>query len=208
MPRYPPSGLPQGGGLGWPRWPPGASPVRKAHATSCDKYLAALSPLPTTAPSSLPVEDNWKLRGFCRGTPACLPAESGPQHVCTGFLAGVSHTSPPPRRAPSPQPRSRPEASVLPGQHYRVSLGPGANQRMTPKYMKGTHLQRLADVMSLSEKRSEISSPFCTDDRSFAFIYNPQHSRLKAKTSGITQRNVRGHCCQHFVLLPLAWAVH
>lgn len=105
------------------------------------------------------------------GLLACIPIESGAliyvyfhSFPCWNqpYLLSPPHT-------PSPSLGATPEIIVFTSQHSRIPLGLGANRRM-PTYMKGTHLQRLVDFISLSEKRSEITSPFCNNNRSFTFI--------------------------------------
>ena len=64
-------------------------------------------------------------------------------------------------------------------------------------YLKGTHLQHLMNFISLSEKKSEIASPFYNNNTSLAFTYSP----LKVKSQNFN--NYPEKC-----LLPLLPAFH
>lgn len=147
-------------------------------------------PIPATIESSMVSAE---------GLLACIPIESGAliyvyfhSFPCWNqpYLLSPPHT-------PSPSLGATPEVIVVTSQHCRIHLGLGANRRM-PTYMKETHLQRLVDFISLSEKRSEITSPFCNNNRSFTFIctffffFTLQPTLLKVKS-------------QHFLNYPKTW---
>lgn len=142
---------------GLQRWPPRPYQLRKAHAISCDKHLVALSSSVHTPlfiayqgqfKAPRPLQRDFRPVSLLRLSPNMLSRLS--------LLESARPLLP---TTPSPSQGAAREVSSFTSQHYRIPPPRGPTGGAT--YMKGTHLQRLAGFIPLSQNRSEIASPLC-----------------------------------------------